>query len=674
MSKYLLSAFFALAATVVSSAGVKVTAVPISEKPTNNPAKAYSTTEPLIYESFDKWTDGSLDEPNVDDPLTSYYDREIDPKMMNDRQQWMGYQVYQAGGACALCPSDPQTFAMLCTPKGDYSGSVKLTFRAKYFPMSWTMADGTEITTQGCSVSVGLYSDSDTKFDLGEEDVSPANLTDAIRLYEKIGWYEVTVEIDNYTACNDAYFQFFSSDGILIDDIKITSSVDKFIASPVIENISDVTETSFTVNFQPVRKAFNYYAYLYELRGYDEETGEPIFMPIPEPKVYNSYVDAMGDITYEEYWKIRYKVEDFDTPWYLSQPYCYYGTSDSMYSTSFTYEGLDPEKEYYYAIASHYVYTFSPQEIHKMNLIAVPTVLEAENISGNSFIAKWLPIIKADSYEITLYGVNRVAEDNREFIIFDEDFENVSLYSESEDIYNPDVVDAESGIIMDDLTATPGWEADMSHVRLVKGMLGSDGKTWLVSPPLYVAGSDMVKVSLRAEFEKEDSQFIMEFAGVKYTGGTEGRVFETEFELPTNGLEVAAIKLNGAMFIDYIVVSQDLKAGDYSYVYMGSDVTSETEFTYKGLDANLFDMYGYSVSAIMGEGKAAVYSEQSDRLIVDLKNGKSFTCVSAIDMPSVEEITETERYTIDGRKVDSPVKGINIIRMSDGSIRKVMVR
>ena len=35
---------------------------------------------------------------------------------------------------------------------------------------------------------------------------------------------------------------------------------------------------------------------------------------------------------------------------------------------------------------------------------------------------------------------------------------------------------------------------------------------------------------------------------------------------------------------------------------------------------------------------------------------------------------ETGRYGLDGRKMDTPRRGLNIIRMEDGSFRKVMVR
>ena len=36
--------------------------------------------------------------------------------------------------------------------------------------------------------------------------------------------------------------------------------------------------------------------------------------------------------------------------------------------------------------------------------------------------------------------------------------------------------------------------------------------------------------------------------------------------------------------------------------------------------------------------------------------------------------TEEERYTIGGTRIASPQKGINIIRMSDGTVKKVLVK
>lgn len=55
----------------------------------------------------------------------------------------------------------------------------------------------------------------------------------------------------------------------------------------------------------------------------------------------------------------------------------------------------------------------------------------------------------------------------------------------------------------------------------------------------------------------------------------------------------------------------------------------------------------------------------------------SFTTESATgidDVTAGERATVTARYDSTGRRTDAPVKGLNIIRYSDGSVRKVIVR
>lgn len=680
MNKFLFATVIAGAIFSNVSAEVKVTAVPVGEKPNHQPMKAATVTgEVLVYENFDKWEAGTVEEPNWDNPLTSYDDDLIDKDLMNDNMQWAGSKVYEAGGTCALRTFDPWGSALLCTPLGDYSGSVKVTFLAKSIRVSWEDEEGSTWKWTGSSISIGLYTKDYKEFEVGENDGLYYNLCD-VRMYEEYGWYEITVEFDNYTAYNDASLWFSCPDGVLLDDIKVTSSVDKFIASPIMEGISDLTQTSFTVNFQPVRKAFNYYTYLFELYGYDEETGEPIYMPIPDPKDFAEF-EEYGVSTYKEYWEVWYGLseEDFETSWYLEKPYCYYGSVEYGKPTSFTYSDLDPEKQYYYAVRSHYVHQFSPMDIYPMNKIAAPEAFPATDIKDNSFVAKWGSIAKADCYEVNLYGVNKVMEDTDNFIIFEEDFDNVSNYTDSDDIYDPGVVDSDSGITIDDLTSTPGWDTEVDHTLLVNGMLGlDDWNYWLFTPELYVAGSDKVTVSLNASFLTEDASFYVRFAGKTYEVPVYGDTFEGEIELPTNGLATTKFQITGpeyeCIFIDYIIISQSLKKGEYTYTYMGTNQTEDTEFAFSGLDAERFDMYGYSVKAIHGEGKAAIYSDESDRIIVDLQNGSSMAGVTETEMVSLEEVKEIGRFTIDGKRIDEPVKGINIIRMSDGSTRKVMVK
>ncbi len=90
-------------------AEVKVKPVPVGEKPNHQPMKAATVTgEVLVYENFDKWEAGTVEEPNWDNPLTSYDDDLIDKDLMNDNMQWAGSKVYEAGGTCALRTFDPK--------------------------------------------------------------------------------------------------------------------------------------------------------------------------------------------------------------------------------------------------------------------------------------------------------------------------------------------------------------------------------------------------------------------------------------------------------------------------------------------------------------------------------------------------------------------------------------
>jgi hypothetical protein len=61
--------------------------------------------------------------------------------------------------------------------------------------------------------------------------------------------------------------------------------------------------------------------------------------------------------------------------------------------------------------------------------------------------------------------------------------------------------------------------------------------------------------------------------------------------------------------------------------------------------------------------------------------GEQQTFQTGIDTSGVEDVvstpsntTEVARYDLKGHRLDAPQKGLNIIRMSDGTVRKVMVK
>lgn len=156
-------------------------------------------------------------------------------------------------------------------------------------------------------------------------------------------------------------------------------------------------------------------------------------------------------------------------------------------------------------------------------------------------------------------------------------------------------------------------------------------------------------------------------------------IFEDEIELPTNGMANAPIQIACAddytMYIDYIMVTQSLKKGDYTYLCMDvQEVESPANsFTFDNLTDERFDFYGYSVMAQRGEGYSRIYSEESERMIIDLENGISSSGVCGI-MTEEVNVHEVARYSIDGKLLSAPAKGMNIIRFSDGSVKKVMVK
>jgi hypothetical protein len=41
---------------------------------------------------------------------------------------------------------------------------------------------------------------------------------------------------------------------------------------------------------------------------------------------------------------------------------------------------------------------------------------------------------------------------------------------------------------------------------------------------------------------------------------------------------------------------------------------------------------------------------------------------------NTDDVTEIARYDVNGRKLSAPQKGLNIIRMSDGTSKKVMIK
>lgn len=91
------------------------------------------------------------------------------------------------------------------------------------------------------------------------------------------------------------------------------------------------------------------------------------------------------------------------------------------------------------------------------------------------------------------------------------------------------------------------------------------------------------------------------------------------------------------------------------------------------------------LKAVMQDGDLVITPLGNGNAVITVKtnsNGKivyTDVNVSVSNTTGISEIetggaTEVERFTLDGKRIDAPQRGINIVRMSDGTVRKVMVK
>ena len=54
--------------------------------------------------------------------------------------------------------------------------------------------------------------------------------------------------------------------------------------------------------------------------------------------------------------------------------------------------------------------------------------------------------------------------------------------------------------------------------------------------------------------------------------------------------------------------------------------------------------------------------------------GSEAAGVKAVKVADDEDVVEVARYAINGTRLAAPVKGVNIVKMSDGTVKKVIVK
>lgn len=235
-------------------------------------AAASSIRTVLIDEDFSLLGRGSEAEPDTINYLGSQFPEfapsiYFDPSLTKDGT-WAGDWCMAAGDKLYMRTYNMQLPCALFTPLGDYSGHLKINLRVKAVPC-WIpkdFDDAGNITDWRCfngtSLSITMNKGGYDKMDRCNTDM-PGYGMFQFRIYPHEGWQEIEVEFDNYDADNDAFITFHCSEAILIDHIKVTAE-NTFLPAPHVIGVTDFQRDQFTVKWEPVRHAYNYYIDFYK--------------------------------------------------------------------------------------------------------------------------------------------------------------------------------------------------------------------------------------------------------------------------------------------------------------------------------------------------------------------------------------------------------------------------
>ena len=369
----------------------------------------------------------------------------------------------------------------------------------------------------------------------------------------------------------------------------------------------------------------------------------------------------------------------------VGDPWECYEETEGPDETSMKITGVKPKGDYYYAVRSHYLSLWSTSDMHHVMAIAAPeTDLATDIDSRGSYTANWKSIAKAESYTVTNYGVY-TAEEDGEYYLIDEDFERINGdVTSATDPNSPESLLNDYAISLDNYTDVPGWYGS-GYNNVCIGMVGCDtssSDTGIIHlPTLTLDGDSEYYLGVIAWGTPGDMLVMKTTSGTYgatfgYYDATHGAVGDT-FIIPGGNKEenIYFYSNNGAAFLlDRVTVSQKIKAGKQVFTKL-ENVTvpaTETSYTFTDLPTDLYDSFAYTVKANYTADGDNVSSEDSNMIIVDLVRGRSFEGIGDVaEATTAGNATIESIYTVDGLRTNNLRSGVNILRMSDGSVRKM---
>lgn len=388
--------------------------------------------------------------------------------------------------------------------------------------------------------------------------------------------------------------------------------------------------------------------------------------------------------------------------------------ADAEADMTYDVTGLDPEFDYFYTVkAVSDSYVSEPSKEIEVFAVSQPTVLQPTDITSDGYTANWTCGNKVDVYRVEQVQLNTIDKDTDAYTILYEDFSKVKSDKTEADIAKGDIEKDEYSDgygPIDDLTQLAGWKA--SSLQCVDGWLGgmeSSGVTGEIPGAIVTPAMDLshnegeCDVTVRAWGTEDDWLVIQGVNPAAYSAirFPEGGFVEATVTIPTcTKKEQLTFYSNNyrTFLIDYIKVTQKVKAGDKVEVVTGSVVTEDNTTKSMYMDRPNFgpghDIY-YRVTGLRyyhGNRKDAVASSPSDMMLVKApatsiqtvgKTESSVTTVAGGVSVTTADNAVLDVFTVTGQKAltrtlapgttdVSLAPGVYIIKVADQAVRVVV--
>lgn len=263
-------------------------------------------------------------------------------------------------------------------------------------------------------------------------------------------------------------------------------------------------------------------------------------------------------------------------------------------TVGFEVNGLDPDTDYTYSVKSvNSDFTSAASDEQEVYAVSIPTALPATNITANSYTANWTSHKKVDFYRVDQLQQTVIDKDTKDYVMLDEDFSKVTSSFTEADLLDGfyEAGERTSGYMpLDDITNIAGWKAS-STVRVNGWLGGNEAKQGsgtiagaIVTPTIDLSHNEgACNISLRVWGSEGDWLIIQgsnpaSLATIEFPKG--GGIVEKTITMPlcTSKEQLTFYSNNYKVFlIDYIKITQDVKAGDKVTTITGSVLTEDAD-------------------------------------------------------------------------------------------------